>query len=409
MRILVISPYFVPQANSEALCAAKWVLALQEAGADIVVLRNSDSSLCLSVDSSPFWIDLVSKTFEIQTNYDRNLANKILTTLRYQTWAWPRWISIAVRRGIELHTENPFDLIVGRSLPWYSCVAAYWTAKAIQRPWIANINDPWQLWQFSPDKTRYPSEFYQLLVKHWLNRCLTSAKRVVFPCSRLARYFERTRHAKSNAIIPHIGWNSKNRSDSAKFILVHAGLMGANEGTGRSGLALLQGLARFLEGTPQAKENCLLKLVGPEDPGASKACHELNIEKFVRNVGRVSYEESLEFIGKSSVCVLVEGQMQEGIFLPSKLADYLRAYKPVLALSPPTGTVADFSTDCGIFRVDSDNAEGVSSQIRFLYERFKTGKLWRLKPPESMVKQFEPQSIADSFLNIAEEVVNSNL
>jgi hypothetical protein len=125
-------------------------------------------------------------------------------------------------------------------------------------------------------------------------------------------------------------------------------------------------------------------------------------------VGRVSYEESLRFIGKASVCVLVEGQFQEGIFLPSKLVDYLAAFKPVLALSPRNGTVADFPAGCGIFRADPDDAEGVAAHIGFLYERFRLGDLGTLEPPESLVKQFEPQLIARRFLNIAEEVIGRN-
>jgi hypothetical protein len=104
--------------------------------------------------------------------------------------------------------------------------------------------------------------------------------------------------------------------------------------------------------------------------------------------------------------VLVEGRFKEGIFLPSKLADYLVACKPVLALSPRVGTVADLATGQSVFRVDPDDAEGVAAHLGFLYERFRNGELETCAPPESLAEQFEPQFVARRFLDLAEEVIS---
>jgi hypothetical protein len=44
--------------------------------------------------------------------------------------------------------------------------------------------------------------------------------------------------------------------------------------------------------------------------------------------GRVSYEESLAYIAKVAVGLLNEADLEEGIFLPPKLCDYLAARSP---------------------------------------------------------------------------------
>ena len=407
MRILVISPLFVPQADSEAFCGAKFVLALRETGADVVVISDPDHGEHRSTDSSAAWASLESATLAIRTKRNRNLLESASCALRYQTWAWARWNGAVVRAAKKLHCEIPFDLIVTRSLTWDACVAGYWIAKALHRPWIANQNDPWNLRKIGLRSVRPQNQAYQLLMDFWLRRCLRSATKITYPCARLAGYFARTGRVPHKAsIIPHIGWERRSEPPPRQFTIVHAGKVGSDDCTGRSSLPLLRGLARFLRETPNAQANCQLIFVGPEDPMASKAGQELNLTDHVKSVGRVSYEESLRYVAKSAVCVLVEGELQEGIFLPSKLVDYIAARKPVLALSPRIGTVADLAAGQGILRADPDDIEGTAAHLEFLYERFQKGELSRCQPPESLIREFEPKTVVRLFLDLVEEVID---
>jgi glycosyltransferase involved in cell wall biosynthesis len=409
LRILVISPSFPPQADSEAFCGAKWVSALQEAGVDVVVLTDSNVGEARAIDASPAWGALHSSTLSIGRPQNRELVRSVSCALRYQTWAWARWVDEIVRIAELIHNQSPFDLIVARSVPWKACVAAFWVAKKIRRPWIANLNDPWELWKFSSKPRCQPNRSDRVLMRFWLQRCLRSAAKVNYPCSRLAGYFARTgRVAHRASIIPHIGWVRQGSLCSGRFTLVHAGKLGANEATSRrSSLSLLRGLGLFFKRHPYAKRDCRLIFVGPEDATSVQAILDLNLSDQINSVGRVSYEESLRYIGQATVCVLVEGHFQEGIFLPSKLVDYLVARKPVLALSPRVGTVADLAAGQGVFRVDPDDVEGVASHLQFMYERFRRGELVKCEPPESLSREFEPRTVAGRFLNLMEEVLSS--
>src|SRR5581483_3719585 len=120
----------------------------------------------------------------------------------------------------------------------------------------------------------------------------------------------------------HVGITVKG-SGSARFRIVHAGKLGSNEVTGRSSAALLTALFEFLRHHPDHRSSVELLLVGPEDAGTSATIAQLGLDDVVRTLGRVSYEDSLGYIASASVCVLVEGDFTEGIFLPSKLADYI--------------------------------------------------------------------------------------
>ena len=77
----------------------------------------------------------------------------------------------------------------------------------------------------------------------------------------------------------------------------------------------------------------------------------LDLERNVENVGRVNYQESLDYIASASICILIEATMEESIFFPSKLADYLASGKPVLAFSPGKGLAADLAIRGELVRV----------------------------------------------------------
>ena len=90
--------------------------------------------------------------------------------------------------------------------------------------------------------------------------------------------------------------------------------------------------------------------------------------------------------------------MEEGIYLPSKLADYAAAGKPVLALSPRTGTVADLLGDAGLSRADVDDAKAIAREIESLYDGFLADGLASRRPSERLAAMFRPQRVADVFL-----------
>ena len=103
--------------------------------------------------------------------------------------------------------------------------------------------------------------------------------------------------------------------------------------------------------------------------------------------------------------MLVEADIPEGIFLPSKLVDYISARKPVLALSPRVGEIADLVPGGGITRVDAGDAPGIRDAIRVLYEDFRKGTLALRSPSDAQVDQFRPELVAKRFLETVRELI----
>jgi hypothetical protein len=185
------------------------------------------------------------------------------------------------------------------------------------------------------------------------------------------------------------------------FLLVHAGKLNTTAGK-RPSNGLLKALRRLVETHPKARSSTTLRLVVPRDRETETLAAELDVEQLVESTDRVSYEESLRHIASARVTVLIEADVREGIYFPSKLADYLAARKPVLALSPRVGTAADMPADSGVVRVDVNDDDTIYKVLQELYEDFAQGALDGRRPSGGFSEQFTPQSVARTFVESLE-------
>jgi glycosyltransferase involved in cell wall biosynthesis len=167
---------------------------------------------------------------------------------------------------------------------------------------------------------------------------------------------------------------------------------------------LFKGLASTLQRYPALQNSLQLLLIGPENPATKEAATQLGVLKNMNWSGLVSYEESLKFMARAHVCVLVDCSLfDEGMFLPSKLCDYLASRKPVLALAPAVGTVNDLAREGGgIIRLDLDDVNGVAAAIKQLFDAHQLGRLHEYAPPASLSKKFDMAVVARTFYELVQ-------
>jgi glycosyltransferase involved in cell wall biosynthesis len=413
-RILCISPLFPPVVSSEAFCGGKLISALLGAGLDISVLYCSNINGPKNIaDHSSLWNSLADVSTDVVIPEEKNRLRSALQAVRYQTYVYVRWINEVVRVATRLHDEQKFDLVYSRSLPTVAHWAGYWCAKKLKLPWIVNFNDPWDVFLFPGRRDTDGMSPYPAMSSAWFRRTLRTADLAVYPSERLHQYHKRIFKLDGpTAIIPHIAAPAPGDMESlellgaASFRLVHAGKLGTNEKPCRSANALLIGLRDFLKDNPTARSITKLTLVGPEDPTTQSLVESLDLKSNVESIGQVSYEKSLRYINSASICVLVEAGFEEGIFLPSKLVDYIAARKPVLALSPRIGVVADLAARGGIDRVDPGVAEGVRAALSSLYSDFQRGTLPLRGPSEDLTRSFSAQNVVDGFFQALDRVLD---
>lgn len=406
IRILCISPHFPPRADSESFCGGKFALALLRRGVEITVLCLDPSSPHPKpCDDSNLWSPLKKNSVHIRTPSTKDRITSAGLGLRYRSKDYVRWTQAVIDTAALLHREKPYDLVHSRSLPMEAHIAGYWISRRTGLPWAANINDPWD-WHLMPGEMRIGSSFLRrTLSNHWMRKTLRSASLVTYPSAQLRDFHIRLSGVQHESeIIPHIGCSLAGRGEGdGGFRMVHTGKLGGLEM--RSPVALLHGIRRFLHRHPEARQLFSMVFVGQDDGSLRKNIDELGLQSAVAHTGRVSYERSLELISSAAVCVLVEPALPEGIFLPSKLADYLVSGKPVMALSPPAGTIADLARHQGIRRVDVDDEQAIERSISAYFEAFRSGRLDCMAPSRELIRMFEPDTVTSLFCRPVQELV----
>ena len=372
-------------------------------GSDTSVISCGNGAQKPRWDTSTLWKSLKSVSFDVPQRPGMPLMHRCVQGLRYRTTACGVWVEGAVAKALELHGSKPFDLVVSRSMPNEGHLAGYWVAAALQIPWLASVNDPWDLSPFVSIEAQ--SWAPTLNWRIWWRRVLRRADAISFPCERLRDYCLQGSCRQPNAlIVPHIGAANGCGHTPAKFTIVHAGRVGINEVTGRSAKALLEGVAEMFRLRPAARAVTSVMFVGPEDRDAARQIAASGLSQNVVCTGFVSYEASLEHMTRAAVCVLIESDLKEGIFLPSKLCDYLIARKPVLALSPSVGTTADLAKEGGIRLVQPRDSIGVAQAIVELYDAFTESRLDSYRPPEALAGRFEAKRVMQDFFNSVEDL-----
>jgi glycosyltransferase involved in cell wall biosynthesis len=101
------------------------------------------------------------------------------------------------------------------------------------------------------------------------------------------------------------------------------------------------------------------------------------LKENTRFIDYVDHTKAIEYQQKAQVLLLLIPNVKKckGI-LTGKLFEYLSAKRPILAIGPEDGDLADVieDTNAGVI-VDFDNDDKLSSEILKLYHQYKKGNL----------------------------------
>ena len=73
----------------------------------------------------------------------------------------------------------------------------------------------------------------------------------------------------------------------------------------------------------------------------------MGVEDVIKIEAAVPYSQMPKVLAKSDVLVIIEAPLKEGIFMPSKIVDYVQIGHPILALTPVVGTITDIFSKHG--------------------------------------------------------------
>ena len=289
-----------------------------------------------------------------------------LDRLRGRPPEWVRsWVDDSARLGGEVGAGA--DLIYASCLPYETAVAAARVARALGRPWIADLEDPWAL-----DEMRVAlSRAHRALDLRQMRRALASASAVIMAAPEAAARVREAMPELASRItvrgIP-IGFEPSDfavgaaeRGEGA-FRIVHTGSMHTDLGEHlrrtrtrqrllggvapgldvltRSHVFLVEALAHAIAADPALAGRIELHLAGQltaEDRAVADR------HPFVRTPGLLAHRETVALMRSADLLFLPMHDLPAGTragLIPYKTYEYLAAGRPILA-AVPDGDVRD--------------------------------------------------------------------
>ncbi len=375
----MFAPGFAPYAFSENIVTSKLALAMLSRGWELDVVSMVDEGPAYDCRWREPWLPLRPIAHEIRYPIGPPVVRHVCravdsVVLRYPI-AGVRWARQALRKAIHLHRTRPYDVVLSRFPSAIAHLPAMHFAAATGVPWVANWNDP--------PSHLFPQPYHirQTLSQRWINttflrKAFARATINTFPCPRLARHVQRGLGMQGKtevAIIPHPtldGYRPPRAEPGDKFRLCHAGNLAAE----RNPRPFLQAFKRL--SSEKSPDRVRFDLIGVENVAWDRLIGDEELSKNVDHVGRMGYLDSLAHQARASVLVLIEAPCREGIFLPSKLTDYVQLGKPVLSLSPREGTINDLLGECGGgIAVDCNSVDDIYRSLATLYDSWQAGRL----------------------------------
>jgi len=363
--LLIVSYNFPPIQTPESIMALNSVKFLSRLGYNITVLSVKSTAKGLKDHS------LLSEVPEGVAVHRVNSLRSIVLRLLHGFSILPDdkvgWIPFALSKGRQLIKQGKIDVLISRSQPPSSHLAALRLKSLTGLPWIANFSDPWAQSPY----VRYPNSLVKRFNEYLERKVILRADRLTFTTGQtkllmVNKY--KTLDPDKIMVVPNSydpsGFTGEKITND-KFTITYAGSFYNI----RSPEPLFKAL-QLLNSEENITGKIEVKLIG--SIGSFRhLISEYGLENIVRVIDTIPREDALARLYGSDVLLSVDAPSQQpSVFLPSKLVEYLPMGKPILAITPE-GASADLVrlTKTGIV-VSPDNVEEIKDTIKKYYNSY---------------------------------------
>lgn len=410
MKILFIS-YHCLDGTAEGLAAARVAGALARRGHEVHLLTSNRGGELAGLrvhrlaPLPPGAFDRLGQALDRRSSrgWPWSRLSAVPNLIRGGSVEERGWAEAVARKAAEIQREGGVDVLHSRLNPAASHRAALAVLRRVPSlPWCAYFSDPWP-------HHLYP-EPYRFTVGPWsrrrleglLDTFLRRADSLVFPSDRLRDHILRGARARFGAkalTVPHIGEEPAARPErNGALKLRHAGFLMKE----RRIEPLLDGLERFLAARPEARGSVRLEFAGRYAGGELPAV-PAGLDGVVAFQPAIPPDAARAWMAGADVSLLVEASLQEGIFFPSKLSDYLTGGRPILALSPRQGVAADLLASGGGLLAGPEAPAEIATALERLHDLWRAGRLDELAPTPEQVGAVSADRVASLYERAFEE------
>ena len=403
--LLVLTTSFYPDENAEALVNTRLVRSLASEFRITVLSRVGAASSISSLE------DLLSKHCpEASVVRSRSVVFRSYPAWRalvrvlagahgadwFQYTSGALWTRRTVKRLLQHFARNPPSAIMsfsGFCHPAAVKLCSHWGA-----PLITVWNDPFPPCIVPEPYGRGMGPMPPPYWRRTMQNIATSTAIQVFVSSHLRDFMKRqlgSLPADRCFIIPHLApCCPREQPVDHRFLITHAGGLLPS----RQIDTFLSALRSFLDADAQRRKETVFRVIGPNAHLFIQKAQEYGVLDISEHLGEVPYATCTQYLHSSTVLLLVEALMPSSVFLPSKLADYVGAMRPVLAVSPRMGSVGDYIREFGGGLIgDVHSPSDILRALTELHCSWSRGTLESDFPTQRLRDQFSESAVTASY------------
>jgi len=308
-------------------------------------------------------------------NPNPSLFGKILQYIRANYFIpdarkfWVKPSTKYLKKYLKLHKV---DVVITTGPPHSMHLIGLNLKKELSIKWLADFRDPWTEIDYFHQLplTKKAIKKHQFLEKE----VLKNADAVLVVGKTMREKFSKF---NSNAVTITNGFDGEISETSVeldtKFTVTHIGLMNAD----RNPKMLWEVLSEIASENKEFSTDIELKLIGKADASVIADISKYQLSKNVKVIDYMTHDKVMEFQKKSQVLLLIVNNVPSanGI-ITGKIFEYLVAKRPILAIAPLNGDLAEIisETNSGLV-VDFEDKHALKIAILDLYTKFKQGNL----------------------------------
>ncbi len=397
-RVLLVSHNFPPTIGPESSLVRLNTIDLVNRGWDVVVLTTTSTHMHQKVDQNtllglpeglcvlrtPSWEAVFRRRFPRIGSLVLSILVKVLPEI------FLAWALSAVPAGLRWLNDNGPSLIYSRATKHVSNLAGLWIKRRTGLPWIAHFSDPWLGYPMNP-------------IQIWLGRQIekrifAEADAVVTVSRQLASHFAGLYPlaASKIVVIPH-GYErmmeslptTQDLNTPRVLNILHAGsfMPGLREPT-----SLFRGLARLARRS-NLKGRIMVTLVGDDTRRYQRMAEEFGVSSLVELRDSLPFQECQNIVSTSDVLLVIDTPGFDGVFLPTKLIEYLAHRKPVIGITEQGSAVYDVLQECGLSFADIHDPESIADAFENMLSLWSDGELDSALPHRESAESYAIENV----------------
>jgi hypothetical protein len=406
VRIVCVSYNSPPQNDAEAICTARLLSSLAEAGCEVHWITGAHTrTLDESIEQ-----EIVSPNIRITRVQIPSLGRsaKLMLEMRHQVHV-PHlaWVSPAIAAARKKLAEIRKAVLLTRSMPVVSNIVGYY-CRSLSAAWVAHFSDPYPF-SFTSSKG-IATDASMWLHRRWAKRIIEKADLITVTCRNATRFMEERLGmslADRTFVVTHLGLPKLARGRTTlerkenEFWLAHFGALM----THRNPEILLGGLSRTFKTIPQLR---FLQL-GHID---REVIRHTRCDSIIRlqNDRNLNPRDASDMREQVDVNVIVDADIgtEYSPFIASKYPHSVCSGRPMLMITHPDSAMNDYTRIHGGGIVASfRDATAVETAILELHNAWKNGDR-RFMPSQDLMRQFSPEVVVKPFIQRLQNMFQEN-